>query len=127
MSPRKVRLVADQIKKYQIAKAVLYLTLLNKRAAQPIKKTLESAIANAVNNFKVNKQDLVIKEIQVLEGITNKRFHFAARGRVRPYKRRRSHITVVLEDKKEIMKVKNTPLLKAVNKKGEEAQRGTES
>lgn len=97
ISPRKVRLVVESVKKHAIKVALSELSLLNKRAALPLKKTIESAVANAVNNQKLNKEDLVIKEITVGEGITYKRFHFAGRGRTRPYKKRSSHIRVVLE------------------------------
>ena len=96
ISPRKVRLVVDAVKKHQLKLALAELSLLDKRAANPIKKTIESAIANAVNNLKLNKDDLFIQEINVVEGITYKRYHFAGRGRTRPYKKRASHIRVVL-------------------------------
>ena len=101
MSPRKVRLVADSIRKMRIDQAIASLTVLNKRAADPLRKTLESAIANAINNFQASRGDLKIKEIMIGEGIMYKRYHFAARGRVRPYLRRTSHIRVILEDQME--------------------------
>lgn len=99
ISPRKVKLVADAIKTQSIPVALTKLLMLNKRAALPVKKTVESAIANAVNNFKADRSGLVIKELIVNEGIRYKRYHYAARGRIRPYKRRTSHIRVVLADK----------------------------
>lgn len=98
ISPRKVRLVADSVKNFQLDQAIANLTVLNKRAADPIRKTIESAIANAVNNFQASRGDLKIKEIMIGEGTMYKRYHFAARGRVRPYLRRSSHIRVILED-----------------------------
>ncbi len=98
ISPRKVRLVADSVKGLQLDQMIASLTVLNKRAADPIRKTLESAIANAVNNFQASRGDLKLKEIMIGEGIMYKRYHFAARGRVRPYLRRTSHIRVILED-----------------------------
>src|SRR5690606_22460983 len=98
ISPRKVRLVADSVRDLRIDQAIASLTVLNKRAADPLRKTLESAIANAVNNFQASRGDLKIKEIMIGEGIMYKRYHFAARGRVRPYLRRTSHIRVILED-----------------------------
>ncbi len=101
ISPRKVRLVVDAIRKLQLADATRKLEIINKRAATPIKKTLESAIANAVNNFKVKKEDLTIREILINEGITYKRFHYGGRGRIKPYKKRSSHIKVILEAKNE--------------------------
>src|SRR5690242_13300754 len=87
ISPRKVRLVVDSIKSYNLPMALVALGGFNKRAATPIKKTIESAIANAVNNFKADRTGLAIKTIMVNEGITYKRYHYAARGRIRPYKK----------------------------------------
>lgn len=97
ISPRKVRLVADSVKDLHIVKAIASLSLMHKRAAIPLRKTLESAVANAVNNHKAEKSALSIKEIMVNEGIRYKRYHFAGRGRMRPYKKRTSHIRIVLE------------------------------
>jgi large subunit ribosomal protein L22 len=99
MSPRKVRLVADSVREQEINKAIAYLTVMSQRAAIPVRKTIESAVANAVNNFNVKKSDLFIAEINVGEGLAYKRYHYAARGRIRPYKRRTSHVTVVLDTK----------------------------
>ncbi len=98
VSPRKVRLVADSIRDLTIANAVTALMVSRKRGAVSIKKALESAIANAVNNNSAKKDDLKIKTIQVTEGVKYKRYHFAGRGRTRPYTKRTSHITVTLED-----------------------------
>jgi large subunit ribosomal protein L22 len=98
VSPRKVRLVVDSMKKKDLSKGLSVLSLMPKRAAQPIKKALDSAVANAVNNFKVDRGALSIRDIIVTEGARLKRYHFAARGRVRPYKRRMSHIRVILTD-----------------------------
>ena len=98
VSPRKVRLVVDSIKKQNLNKSLSILSLMPKRAANPVKKAIDSAIANAVNNFKVNREALSIRDIIVNEGMRLKRYHFAARGRTRPYKRRMSHIRVILTD-----------------------------
>ena len=100
ITPRKVRLVVDAVKKQEIKAAISALTVMDKRAAGPIKKAIDSAIANAVNNFSAKKDDLVIKDIMVTDGTTLKRFHFAGRGRTRPYQRRSSHIRVILSDNK---------------------------
>jgi large subunit ribosomal protein L22 len=101
ISPRKVRLVADSVRNLKLDQALASLTVLNKRASDPIRKALESAVANAVNNFQASRGDLTIKEIMIGEGIMYKRYHYAARGRVRPYLRRTSHIRVILEDQME--------------------------
>jgi len=99
IAPRKVRLVADAIRALSVQNALDSLSNLNKRAAVPLGKTLKSAIANAKNNNKVSVEDLTIKSIDVLEAPAYKRFHASTKGRVHPYKRRGSHIKVVLESK----------------------------
>jgi large subunit ribosomal protein L22 len=106
ISPRKMRLVVDSVKKQAVPVALMSLGGMSNRAAVPIKKALESAMANAVNNFKAEKTNLSITEILIGEGITYKRFHYAGRGRTRPYKKRTSHVTVVLEDKTVVPEVK---------------------
>lgn len=99
MSPRKVRLVADSVRKRSIADALNVLSLLDKRPAGVLRKTLQSAVANAVNNAKLAQDSLVIKMIDVTQGPAMKRFHPSTRGRVHPYKKRTSNIRIVLEDK----------------------------
>lgn len=98
VSPRKVRLVADQIRELSISSALTTLMVSRKRGAVSLKKALESAMANAVNNNNAKKDDLKIKTISITEGIRYKRFHYAGRGRTRPYVKRTSHINVVLMD-----------------------------
>lgn len=98
ISPRKVRLVVASVKKKNLSSANAVLSVMNKRAAIPIRKAIDSAIANAVNNFKADKTNLTIRDVIVSEGVSMKRYHFAARGRTRPYKRRTSHIRVILSD-----------------------------
>ncbi len=100
MSPRKVRLVADSIRKLSIDQALQSLSLVDKRSAIPIRKTLESALANAVNNAKLVRESLMIKYIDISEGPAQKRFHPSTRGRIHPYKKRTSNIRIVLEEKK---------------------------
>lgn len=99
VAPRKVRLVADAIRKLSIAEAIVSLSVTNKRGAVSLNKTLKSAIANAKNNNKLNEADLKIKTIDVLEAPSFKRFHMSTRGRAHPYKRRGSHIRIILETK----------------------------
>jgi large subunit ribosomal protein L22 len=98
VSPRKVRLVADSIRKLSISQATTALLVSRKRGAVSLKKTLDSAVANAVNNKSAKKDELKIKTINVTEGIAYKRYHYARRGRTRPYVKKTSHINVVLED-----------------------------
>jgi large subunit ribosomal protein L22 len=100
ISPRKVRLVADAVRKLSVDDAIAALTVMDKRAAHIIAKTLNSAIANATNNAKLDKHTLGIASIEVVEGQALKRYHPSTRGRIHPYKRRSSHIRVILEEKK---------------------------
>ena len=98
MGPRKVRLIADSIRKIDsIDKSLNALSLLKKRAASPIQKTLQSAVANAINRG-AKKENLFIKSIEITEGPALKRFKPSTRGRVHPYKKRSSHIKITLTD-----------------------------
>ncbi len=97
VSPRKVRLVADAVRNLSIEEALHVLETAEKRAALPIEKTLKSAIANAVTNAKLEKTQLTISSIQIAEGQPLKRFHPSTRGRIHPYKKRSSHITIVVK------------------------------
>lgn len=99
ISPRKVRLVADTIRNNKAEKAMQLLMTIQKRPAMALTKVLKAAMANAQNNKKMDVKDLIIKEIQVTEGTAQKRYHPSSRGRVHPYKKRTSHISIVLEEK----------------------------
>lgn len=99
ISPRKVRLVVDAIKNLTPVKALAYLKFVNKRAAKPISKIIQSAIANAKNNFALKPEDLKFKEIQVGEGPTLKRWRAVSRGRAHRVMKRTSHIKIILESK----------------------------
>lgn len=101
VAPRKVRLVADAIRALSIVDALEALEITNKRGAVSLSKTLKSAVANAKNNNKIEATNLKIKAIEVVEAPSFKRFHPSTRGRVHPYKRRGSHIRVILETKEE--------------------------
>lgn len=100
MAPRKVRIVADLIRNLSVNEAFNKLSLTNKRSVKTLEKTLKSALANAVNNAKADKENLVIKSVEVSEGPALKRFHPSTRGRVHPYKKRTSNIKIVLEEVK---------------------------
>lgn len=97
VAPRKVRLVADLVRRQSIDMALLYLANLKKRGAGILEETLRSAVANAVNR-NLSKEKLFIKSIDVTEGPAYKRFHPSTRGRVHPYKKRTTHIRIVLSD-----------------------------
>lgn len=95
-SPRKMRLVADLIRGKSAQDAWNILEFTPKRAAGPMKKCLESAIANAQNNNELAPETLKIHSVMVDEGPTLKRFTPRARGRASAIKKRTSHITVVV-------------------------------
>lgn len=95
MSPRKIRLVTDLIKKLKPVDAVARLPFVQKRAGEVVAKVIKSAIADAKNQG-ASDLDLIFKEIQVGEGPRLKRGRAASRGRWHPVKKRMSHIRVVL-------------------------------
>lgn len=100
-SPRKVRLVADLVKKMKPTDVVEKLPFSQRRAAGDLLKVVKSAIANAKNQG-VSDTDLVFKEIQIGEGPRLKRGRAASRGRWHAFKRRMSHIRVVLTTVKKV-------------------------
>lgn len=99
MSPRKVRLVVDLIRGMEVKRAKSYLQFSTKRAGAQVLKLLNSAVANAANNFKKEKEGLYIKKIFVDQGPTYKRYRPRARGMTSPINKRTSHITIVLDEK----------------------------
>lgn len=100
-SPRKMRLVADLIRGKSAQDAWNLLEFTPKRAAGPMKKVLESAIANAQNNNDIAPEILKVHRVMVDEGPTLKRFTPRARGRASAIKKRTCHITVVVAPKGE--------------------------
>lgn len=80
-SPQKLNLVAQQIRKMPVDKALAELTFSKKRVAQDVKKTLQSAIANAENNHGLDVDDLIVAEAWVGKNLTLKRGRPRARGR----------------------------------------------
>ena len=114
MSPRKVRLVADAIRSLSIEQAFIVLEATQNRAAAPLSKTLQSAVANAIVNNNLDRDNLVIESITVNEGQALKRFHPSSRGRVHPYKKKSSHISIVLKEKA-VKKVVSTKVDKAAD------------
>jgi large subunit ribosomal protein L22 len=101
ISPRKVRLVASLVRGVKTSTADNQLKFLNKKATLPIRKLLLSAVANAVNNFDLDKDNLFVKEISVNEGPTLKRWMPRARGRATAIMKRTSHIDLILGEIKD--------------------------
>jgi large subunit ribosomal protein L22 len=96
ISPQKARLVADQVRGLQVARASDLLQFSDKKAAHLIRKVLMSAISNAENNQGADVDDLKVSSIFVDEGPMLKRFMARAKGRGTRILKRTSHITVVV-------------------------------
>lgn len=117
-SPRKVRLVADLIRGKDVSRALPALEFVSKRSAEPIKKLLHSAVANAENTNGAQVENLFVKEIRVDEGPTLKRIRARARGNADMIRKRTSHIQITLGENtnKENKKTKKqTPVKEAEN------------
>lgn len=101
ISPKKVRLVADVVRGMKTDKALDQLKFVNKRSAPVVAKLINSAIANAENNYELDKNNLFIKEIRVDESLTMKRWMPRAYGRATRINKRMSHINIVLGEIKD--------------------------
>jgi large subunit ribosomal protein L22 len=99
MAPRKVRLVADLVRGKRVEEALKTLRFTAKAASFPIKKLIESAVANAENNHGLDIDTLWVREIRVDEGPTLKRFRPRAQGRAFRIRKRTSHVSVVLAER----------------------------
>ena len=114
MSPRKVRLVVTMIRGLSVVEALDQLKFINKKAAKPIAKLIESAIANSESTYGLDKDNLLIKEIRVDEGATLKRWMPRAHGRATTIRKRSSHINLILAEIKDSgKKTKKTVKLEA--------------
>lgn len=98
-SPTKVNLIAKLVRGKDAKEAVAFLHHVPRKGAKILAKVIESAIANAENNFKQDKSTLFIKEIIVNDGIMFKRSIMRARGKSTPILKRNTHITVKLDVK----------------------------
>ena len=133
MSPRKIRLVTALIKKMKPVEAVEKLPFVQKRSGLEIAKVIKNALASA-RNAGITDTDLVFKEIQVNEGPRLKRGRAASRGRWHPFKRRMSHIRIVLTtvEKSRVQKSKKPKKAERieagkVEEKKEKKKNGTKS
>lgn len=99
MSPQKIRLVIDVIRGRKAKDAQTQLRFMKKAAAVPVLKLLNSAIANAQNNFKLDAENLFVKTIFANEGVTIHRWTPKAMGRATPIRKRTTQIEIVLDEK----------------------------
>lgn len=109
MSARKIRLVIDLIRKLPVANALDQLKFMNKLAAEPVTKLIESGVASAVNTYSLEADNLFIKEIRADEGVTLKRWMPRAHGRATSIRKRGCHVSLTLgEIKASAPKAKKT-------------------
>jgi large subunit ribosomal protein L22 len=106
VTPTKARRVVDLIRGMDADEASALLNYAPQAAAEPVRKVLESAIANADNLVGVQRETLRIAEAYVDEGPTMKRFRPRAHGRASRINKRTCHITVVVEQKQQDTAVK---------------------
>ena len=99
ISPRKVKIAVDLISLKNVDEALAILMYTPKAASPVVAKVLNSAIANAVNNQEMNRQNLYVAEVYANPGPTLKRYVARSRGSASPMLKRTSHISVVLDQK----------------------------
>ncbi len=99
ISPLKARLVINELRGLSADEALDQLRYMPQGAARPVAKLIESAVANAEENFGLSREDLYISKIYADQGPIRKWRRFGARGRFKPIVRRYSHITVVLDER----------------------------
>jgi len=122
MSPRKVRLVVNLLRGLRIPAARTTLAFVPKAAATPVLKALNSAVANAVHNFRLTEADLTVKSATADAGPTLKRWRARAMGRAAPIRKRTTHITIVVTDGKAAVTEPETKKVEAVTKKDIESK-----
>ncbi len=116
-SPRKLRLVADMVRKMNPYSALDTLQFTRNAAAVPLAKAIKTVIANAGT-----KEVLAFKSIEINEGLKMKRYRVgtAGRGRGRPYKKKTAHIKIILTDEVQLKESKVTKATKVTKVKPEE-------
>ncbi len=101
VSPRKLNLIAALIRGRSAQDAVATLTFSKRRIAQTVKKTLESAIANAENNHRLDVDQLVVARAEVGRALVMKRFHARGRGRSARVEKWFSHLKIVVAEQQQ--------------------------
>jgi large subunit ribosomal protein L22 len=101
VSPRKLNLVAGLIRNLPASQAVATLTFSKRRIAGPVRKALESAIANAENNHQLDVDRLVVTRAEVGRSIVMRRFHARGRGKAARVEKWFSHLKIVVAERQE--------------------------
>jgi large subunit ribosomal protein L22 len=97
--PRKTRLVADVVRGRPVKEALAMLQFMPQKGARHVRKVIESATANAENNYAMDTDTLIVSRIFVDEGPSQRRFRPRAHGRVSPLIKRTSHVTAIVAEK----------------------------
>ena len=100
-SPQKLNLLAQQIRGLTADAALAALTFSKRRAANDVKKLLQSAVANAENNHQLDVDRLYVKEATVGKTVVLKRFRARARGRVGRIRKPVSNLTIIVQEREE--------------------------
>lgn len=103
--PRKLRLVADMVREMEPLQAVDVLRMTPKAAAKDLIKALQTVLANAKQRG-LDAEKVRFKKIEINESTKMRRFRAGTRGRVKPYKRRMSHIKIVISDEGKVISQK---------------------
>ena len=100
IAPRKARLVVDLIRGKSVGDALMIIDFVPKKAARMVTKTLKSVVANAEGRQRVDVDQLYVRQATVDGGTTLKRFLPRAHGRATPVRKRTSHITIVVDERR---------------------------
>lgn len=98
VSPRKIRLVMDQVRGRKVEEALNILSFAPQKGARILKKLINSAVANAEQNSNVDVDSLYVKRLYADEGPTMKRWRPRAQGRATRINKRTSHLTIIVDD-----------------------------
>lgn len=101
ISAQKMRLVCDQVRGMDADQALVVLQFMPHKGARLLYKLIESAVANAENDFEMNRRDLFVSHLSADEGPSLKRVKAGARGRYKPRVKRSAHLTLVLTEREE--------------------------
>ena len=99
IAPRKARLVVNLVRGKDVSDAMAILNNLNKKSARLTKKVLVLAVANAENNFKMDKNNLYVKEAYINDGPIMKRRRIGSRSHIDRHDKKTSHITIVVAER----------------------------
>lgn len=98
ISAQKIRLVCDQVRGMDAEDALVILRFMPQKGAELVTKLIESALANAEENYELNRQDMFVAEIFADDGPRQRRYKAGARGRFKPRVKPSSHLSVVLRE-----------------------------